>query len=76
MSARLVIWQDDGGDWRWRLVGANGEIVAVGARHGRERDAWRDAWRAAERVGRLASEALAGAEDTDGDEGDSAPSQP
>lgn len=70
MSARFEVWQDASGEWRWRLVGANGETVAVGEGHSRERDAWR----AAERVARLATEALARPEDEDG--GDGATSQP
>jgi uncharacterized protein YegP (UPF0339 family) len=27
--------------WRWRLISANGRIIATGEAHTRERDAWR-----------------------------------
>ena len=27
--------------WRWRLVAANGRVLAQGEAHTRERDAWR-----------------------------------
>lgn len=44
---------DRSGAWRWRLVAANGRIVAVGEAHTRERDARR----AALTVARLAPDA-------------------
>lgn len=34
-------YQDSKGDWRWRLKGANGEIVAQGEGHSSEHDARR-----------------------------------
>jgi uncharacterized protein YegP (UPF0339 family) len=35
------IWQDDEGGWRFRIKGANGEIVAWGEAYTTERDAER-----------------------------------
>ena len=38
---RFTVYQDKSGEWRWRLVAANGRIIAHGEAHTRERDAWR-----------------------------------
>ena len=37
---RFTVYQARDG-WRWRLVAANGRIIAAGEAHTRERDAWR-----------------------------------
>lgn len=42
-GARFETFADRAGAWRWRLVAANGRIVAVGEAHTRERDARRAA---------------------------------
>lgn len=52
-QARFSFEQDRAGEWRWRLVAANGKIVAVGESH-LTRD---KAVRAAEGVQRAAREA-------------------
>lgn len=31
MSARVEVYEDDQGEWRWRLVDGNGRIVADGS---------------------------------------------
>lgn len=38
---RFDVYQDKAGAYRWRLVAANGRIIAQGEAHTRERDAWR-----------------------------------
>lgn len=38
---RFTVYQDVAGEWRWRLVAANGRIIAHGESHTRARDAWR-----------------------------------
>lgn len=45
-SADVQVYQDDAGEWRWRLKAENGEIVAVSESYTREDDAhrgWDDA---------------------------------
>ena len=42
-AARFETFRDRAGAYRWRLVAANGRIVAVGEPHTRERDARRAA---------------------------------
>ena len=37
---RFTVYEAADG-WRWRLVAANGRIIATGEAHTRERDAWR-----------------------------------
>ena len=37
---RFTVYQSADG-WRWRLIAANGRIVATGEAHTRKRDAWR-----------------------------------
>lgn len=37
---RFAVYQSADG-WRWRLIAANGRIVATGEAHTRKRDAWR-----------------------------------
>lgn len=37
---RFVVYKARDG-WRWRLIAANGRIIATGEAHTRERDAWR-----------------------------------
>lgn len=41
MSAHVEFYEDDEGGWRWRLKGANGEIVATGESHRDKTDAMR-----------------------------------
>lgn len=38
---KWVIYQDSASQWRWRLVAANGKIVAQGECHPRKADAIR-----------------------------------
>jgi uncharacterized protein YegP (UPF0339 family) len=45
----VEVYQDEGGGWRWRLLGENGEVVAVGESYTRERDAIRG-WETARRI--------------------------
>jgi uncharacterized protein YegP (UPF0339 family) len=48
-TANVEIFQDDAGEWRWRVQGANGEIVATSEAYTRKADArrgWEDASRA------------------------------
>jgi len=33
------VYKDNAGEWRWRLVAANGEIVAVGEGYKNKKDA-------------------------------------
>lgn len=40
-SARFEVYQDKKKGWRFRLVAANGRIIAQGESHTREKDAWR-----------------------------------
>jgi uncharacterized protein YegP (UPF0339 family) len=47
------VYQDDSGQWRWRLKAGNGEVVAQGEAH---RDAT-DALRAADGVDRIVRQA-------------------
>lgn len=45
-NADVQVYQDDAGEWRWRLKASNGEIVAVSEGYTREDDAnrgWEDA---------------------------------
>lgn len=42
-SARFEVYQDKKKGWRFRLIAANGRIIAQGESHTRERDAWRAA---------------------------------
>jgi len=42
-GAHFETFADRAGAWRWRLVAANGRVVAVGEAHTRERDARRAA---------------------------------
>lgn len=35
------VYEDDEGMWRWRLQGANGEIIAIGEAYTRKADAQR-----------------------------------
>lgn len=37
---RFEVYRAEDG-WRWRLIAANGRIIATGEAHTRERDAWR-----------------------------------
>lgn len=37
---RFVVYEAKDG-YRWRLIAANGRIIATGEAHTRERDAWR-----------------------------------
>ena len=39
----VVVFRDEAGEWRWRAVAGNGEIVAHGESHTREDDAARAA---------------------------------
>jgi uncharacterized protein YegP (UPF0339 family) len=39
----IQVYQDSEGEWRWRGVAANGEIVATGESHTTEHDAKRAA---------------------------------
>lgn len=55
MNPRVDFYEDEAGEWRWRLRGANGEIVATGEGH---RDK-QDARRAFDRIPELASDARA-----------------
>lgn len=50
---RFEVYQDEAGEFRWRLVAANGEIVASGEGHTR----LEDAERAIETVRELAASA-------------------
>jgi uncharacterized protein YegP (UPF0339 family) len=43
---KTVVYQDSRGEWRWRRVASNGEIIAVGEGHSRRSDAERSASRA------------------------------
>ena len=52
-DTEVEYYEDDAGEWRWRLVAANGEVVAQGEGH-RDRT---DAERAFEAVLRIADEA-------------------
>lgn len=38
---RFEVYPDKAGGYRWRLVAANGRVLAHGEAHTRERDAWR-----------------------------------
>lgn len=38
---KFVVYQDEAGYYRWRLMAANGRIVATGESHTRKRDAER-----------------------------------
>lgn len=40
-SARFEVYQDKKKGWRFRLVAANGRIIAQGESHSRKADAWR-----------------------------------
>lgn len=40
-SARFEVYQDKKKGWRFRLIAANGRIIAQGEAHTREADAWR-----------------------------------
>lgn len=39
MSARVLVYPDEGGEWRWRDQAGNHEIEAVGESHPRKEDA-------------------------------------
>lgn len=39
----VEVYIDDAGDWRWRAIAGNHEIVATGESHGDSRDAERAA---------------------------------
>lgn len=54
MSATFEVYQSGEGQWRWRLLEGNGEIVAVGESHTTKGDALR----AARGVQRLAATAV------------------
>lgn len=41
MEPKVEFFEDDKGEWRWRVKAANGEIVATGEGHTREGDAVR-----------------------------------
>lgn len=45
--AKIEIYEDEAGGWRWRCVAANGELVASGEAHTRQVDAERAARTAA-----------------------------
>lgn len=51
MAAKIVIYQDEGSEWRWSLIASNGEIVAQGESHTTEADARRAASTAADLMG-------------------------
>lgn len=51
MAARIDVYQDTAGEWRWSLVAGNGEVVAQGESHTRKEDAERAARKAAELMG-------------------------
>lgn len=38
---RFEVYPDKAEGYRWRLVAANGRVLAQGEAHTRERDAWR-----------------------------------
>lgn len=40
-SARFEVYQEKKKGWRFRLIAANGRIIAQGESHTREQDAWR-----------------------------------
>lgn len=48
MTAKIEVYKDTAGEYRWSLVAGNNEIVAQGEGHTREEDATRAAIRAAE----------------------------
>lgn len=45
---KVQIYIDHAGDWRWRCIAANNEIIATGEAHTREDDAVRAARNASE----------------------------
>jgi uncharacterized protein YegP (UPF0339 family) len=53
MTPRVEFYKDRAGEWRWKLLGANGEQVAQGEGHGSENDARR----AFDRIPEIASAA-------------------
>jgi uncharacterized protein YegP (UPF0339 family) len=52
-DANVEIYEDDAGEWRWRLQADNGEIVAVGEGYSRKADAKRG-WEAVVAATRVA----------------------
>lgn len=40
-TARFVVYKDKKGQWRWRLVAANGRVLAQGEGHSRKTSALR-----------------------------------
>ncbi len=69
MSRSFVqFYEDDAGEWRWRLFGGNGEIVAHGEGHVSERDARRAFFRVAEIATEATAAMFAGAELEDVDQ--------
>lgn len=51
MAARIDVYEDAAGGFRWTLVAGNGEIVAQGESHTQRSDAERAARTAAELMG-------------------------
>ena len=49
-SVRFEVYEDVGKFWRWKLIAANGEIVAQGESHTRRNDAVRAACAVREQV--------------------------
>jgi uncharacterized protein YegP (UPF0339 family) len=45
MSDRTEVYKDSDGEWRWKRIAGNGEIIATGESHGSKRDAERAAAR-------------------------------
>lgn len=41
MEPHVEIYEDEGGEWRWRVKAANGEVVAQGEGHTSAHDAER-----------------------------------
>ena len=48
MSPRYEVFEDDAGEWRWRLIAGNGEVVAQSEGYTRKEDAARGITAAAE----------------------------
>jgi len=42
-ESRIETYEDEAGEWRWRLVAGNGEVVAHGEGYTRREDAQRGA---------------------------------
>lgn len=43
MSARIDVYKDNSGEWRWHLIAGNGETIASGEGHTTKHDAARAA---------------------------------